>query len=278
MVQLLDPKQDIVFKLLFAHPDNGDLLRSMIAAVLRLPTPPESVVVLNPGLIGDLSTGKAIVLDVRAKLADGTLLDIEMETQPRPATPARFLYYWARLHASQLARGSDYQRLRRTISILWLDGLVPAVERQFHSTFHLREATTGALLSDQLELHLLALPNLSESSPATPLARWARFLLASDAPSLHALAAEDAIMSKAVQELERLSADPMTEEMMEGIRRAELYRKHEMWEAREEGREEGKEEGRDALIRSMLARGADVAQVAALTGLSEDVVRALATP
>ncbi len=270
-MQLLDPKNDVVFKLLFAHPDNEDLLRSMIAAVLRLPAPVESVVVLNPGLVGELGAGKAIVLDLRVRLADGTLLDIEMETQPRPVTPARFLYYWARLHASQLERGGDYRRLRRTVSILWLDGVLPAVGDQFHSTFHVREETDNTLFTDQLELHLLTLPNLREDAPTTPLVRWARFLLAGDVEKLHALAAEDATMSKAVNELERLSADPMTKEMIEGIRRAELFRQHEMWEAREEGREQASR----TIARALIANGMPAAQVADVTGLGEEAVRTL---
>jgi hypothetical protein len=35
----LDPKLDIVFKMLFGHPDNRDLLISLLSAVLR-PTSP----------------------------------------------------------------------------------------------------------------------------------------------------------------------------------------------------------------------------------------------
>ena len=46
---MLDPKIDVVFKLLLARPDNAELLSSMIEAVLDLPEPPADVTVLKIG-------------------------------------------------------------------------------------------------------------------------------------------------------------------------------------------------------------------------------------
>jgi predicted transposase/invertase (TIGR01784 family) len=65
MFTRLDPKQDIVFKILFSAPENRDLLISLLTAVLRPSSPIVSVQVLDPHLEKELVTDKGAVLDVR---------------------------------------------------------------------------------------------------------------------------------------------------------------------------------------------------------------------
>ncbi len=55
-MKLLDPKLDIVFKLLLQR--ELVLLRSMIETVVSLPAPIEDLVVLNPELPKDLASDK----------------------------------------------------------------------------------------------------------------------------------------------------------------------------------------------------------------------------
>jgi len=52
-------------------------------------------------------------LDVRVRLANGEQVDVEMQSQRRPAQRERTLYYWARMYAGQLRRGAPYTDLRR---------------------------------------------------------------------------------------------------------------------------------------------------------------------
>lgn len=270
---MLDPKRDIVFKLLLSAPGNEPLLAALIEAVVDLPAPIAGLTVLNPGVPRDLAAHKAIVLDVHVRCVDGTLLDIEMETHPRAVLPQRVLYYWSSLYAGQLQRGVAYEHLRRTIGIVWLDGTLPCFEGHFHSTFELTERWTHRRLTDQLELHFLALPSL-DTSPTSEVAarlqRWGRFFLAPDDRTIHALAAEDPIMSKAVTELERLSRDPEARMVIDTVERDRRFHEYEVRvgqeAARAEGREEGREEGRLELARALVARGLPLAEVAQLTG------------
>ncbi len=281
---MLDPKVDVVFKLLMARADNAPLLRSMIEAVVELPAPIEALTVLNPEIPRALAAHKTVVLDLHVRCADGTLLDVEMETQPRPVLPQRVLFYWSGLYGGQLARGENYQRLRRTISIAWLNGTLPVLDDRFHSTFHIREDETGRVLTDHLELHLLALPKLYGPQEVDPrLSRWARFFLAGDVESLHALAVEDRTMSKAVDELERLSRDPETQRMLENLERDRLFHGHELAVEREEGVEEGLgiglSRGRDQrsleIARNLLDAGVAPSEAARLTELSPEALAEL---
>lgn len=79
LVKLLDPKLDIVLKLLLQR--ELVLLRSMIETVVNLPAPIEDLVILNPELPKDLAGDKGIVLDVRVSLANRANVDIEMQSE-----------------------------------------------------------------------------------------------------------------------------------------------------------------------------------------------------
>lgn len=283
---MLDPKSDIVFKLLLARADNVGLLRSMVEAVLDLPAPLTEVVVLNPEVSREHASHKPIVLDLHVRCGDGTLLDIEMETYPRPVLADRVTYYATSLHSSQLVRGEDYRLLCPAVSIVWLNGTLKPLGDQFHSTFSLREDHTYAQLTSQVRLHFLALSQfLVDPRPVSPrLSRWARFFLASDAQALHALAVEDGTMKQAVSALERLSRDPEAVALVDTIERDRRFARHEraleLAEAqrvgREEGREEGRKEGREELARQLLAEGEPLERVARLTQLSMDQLADLA--
>lgn len=283
---MLDPKLDIVFKLLLSRPDNESLLREMIEAVVDLPAPIAGLTVLNPGIPRDLAVHKAIVLDLHVRCVDGTLLDIEMETQPRPVLPQRVLYYWASLYGGQLQRGHDYDRLRRTLSVVWLNGKLPVFGERFHSVFELAERHTRGRLTDHLELHFLALPSLwsSGASVSPRLGRWARFFLAPDEQTLHALAVEDPTMSKAVTELERLSHDPQARALIDTVERDRRFHEYEVRlgqeearaEGRVEGRVEGEQAGRLAVARELLSGGMSLDQVARVTGLTREALAAVA--
>ena len=180
---MLDPKNDVVFKLLLAREDNVSLLSAMIEAVLDLREPLAEVKVLNPEVPRDVADHKAIVLDLNVRCADGTHLDIEMETHPRPVLAERATYYLASLYSGQLVRGEDYEELRPVKSILWLNGTLRPLGDRFHSTFSLREDEDHTRLTEQLELHFLCLPKLAKERRRVSrrLARWAQFLLAPDA-------------------------------------------------------------------------------------------------
>lgn len=92
--KFLDPTLDVVFKLLLIG--NAELLRDMIEAVLDLQAPIQELEILNPEISEDVPGDKSVVLDVRARLSNGHLIDLEMQSSAPEGTRARFLYYWAK--------------------------------------------------------------------------------------------------------------------------------------------------------------------------------------
>lgn len=209
-VDLLDPKNDIVFKLLLT--EEPALLADMLEAILGRPV--RDVSILNPGLPGELPRDKQIVLDIRVLLDDGSRADVEMQIRLFAAFPSRLVDYGARDYGSQLRRGEGYEQLTPTVSIAWVvDPLFPELDR-LHAIFELRERHTNVLLSDQLQFHVLQLSMVSSEDRGSGYAdprveRWARFLMG-DAAELERLASEDPIMALAKEKLEKLSQDPDT--------------------------------------------------------------------
>ncbi|WP_295608452.1 PD-(D/E)XK nuclease family transposase, partial [uncultured Lamprocystis sp.] len=79
MCDLLDPKNDYVFKRLFA--DAPDLLVALINAVRRCAAPITHIAVKNPAIDAAELHGKYIILDLRAEDAAGRQCNIEMQVR-----------------------------------------------------------------------------------------------------------------------------------------------------------------------------------------------------
>jgi predicted transposase/invertase (TIGR01784 family) len=275
MNTLLDPTLDVVFKLLFADERNRELLSALLTAVLEPPAPITDVEVLNPETPRETVIEKGAVLDVRARLADGTQTHVEMQAAPHPGLRQRVLYYWARLYTSQLVRGDHYVELAPTVGVFLLS-FVELPTTRFHSVFRLMEAEEQVVLADDLVIHVLELPKRPRCAPAAGEAavlHWCRFFAAQSELELEQLATMDPNLRQAKNALERLSADPAAREL---ARERELA----VWnyerglrlarrEGRAEGREEGREEGERGLLRRLMLRKFGELPPAALARLEQ---------
>ena len=250
----LDPKLDVVFKLLFAHPASKSPLISLLTAVLQPAVEIVDVEVLNPDMPRQDAADKGIVLDLRVRLADGRLIDVEMQSQWRSGSRKRFLFYWAKGFITQLQRGDDYAKLEPVIVVVFTDYRELESER-LHSTFRLLEVTHHEELCDDMEIHFVELPNLKRSydqerAANRMLTGWSSFLAAKTDEEVEAAAMEDPMIDQAKEVLESLSEDPKVRELA-SWREAHLaldkmQREMERREALEEGREEGLKAGEKA--------------------------------
>jgi predicted transposase/invertase (TIGR01784 family) len=241
----LDPKIDIVFWMLFSAEQNRELLLSLLNAVLRPTKPIVSVELLHAQPERTDVTDKSIALDLRVRLDGGEQVDVEMQSQRRPAQPKRVLYYWSRLYAGQLPRGADYSALRRCAVVLITDYKELATAR-FHSVFEVRERHDAALLTDQLELHLVELPKLHDAldrNDEPSLTDWAKFLAARADKDLEALAMQNPVLKQAKDALDSLSADPRARAVAEMREMALISYNLHLSAAKEEGEAEGRAKG-----------------------------------
>ncbi|KAA6185101.1 Rpn family recombination-promoting nuclease/putative transposase [Thiohalocapsa marina] len=157
---LLDPKNDYVFKRLFG--EAPDLLVALIND-LRPDLPEiQSVEVLNPDIRPEELRGKYIILDVLARDAAGHGYNVEIQVRRYGAWHQRGLFYLARMLSQQLEAGEDYTALRAAVGIHLLDFDLfdhgPAQQAQAVWRFEMRDERQPAVtLGNVLQLNLIEL-------------------------------------------------------------------------------------------------------------------------
>jgi len=213
------------------------------------------VTLLNPDLPKDGFSDRGLVLDVLAKLADGRLIDVEMQMR-REEIVRRAVYSVSRLYRSQLEVGDDFKKLKPCIAIVFL-AYRRLPSQHFHSTYRLCDVLTGEELCDELEVHFVELSKLpqahtQEYAREGGLARWSSFLRNDDEELLQELEMIDPRIGKARELLRELSKDPEAQRMVQEREEAQLLYQMELDAAEERGKAEGKAE---ALLAVLAARG-----------------------
>jgi predicted transposase/invertase (TIGR01784 family) len=118
-----DPKVDYAFKHVFGREQSKPVLMSLIDAVLQ-PMPGQQIAsleLMNPFNDKEALDDKLSILDIKARDQSGRQFNVEMQMLASSDFRQRALYYWARLHQSQLHEGTGYEVLRPTIAICFVD-------------------------------------------------------------------------------------------------------------------------------------------------------------
>lgn len=270
MRNILSPKNDYVFKLLFTR--DTEILADLINRVLALPENERirSVEVRNPVVLAEDINKKFIILDIHAVDESGRQYDIEMQVRKRGAYPERALYYLCKIYAAQLSSGQDYGSLNPVVGIHFLDyELFPDYD-DFRFSFQLRDIRYPNLkLTDDFTLHVFELPGIEKAGKQKmyPGLEWLKFF-----NRIHEEEGENMkehyknpLIHRAYDVLKTLSAD-------EEIRhRAKMREQALVNEAifvageRKKGKEEGKRETAVALLKMGIAT---IDQIAEATKLS----------
>jgi predicted transposase/invertase (TIGR01784 family) len=247
-MDLLDPKLDVVFKMLFAAEENRDILRAFLEAVLKPEAPIREIEVLNPELPKDGADEKGLILDLRLRLASGEIVNVELQRVNRSTIFPRVLAYWSKCYVGQLGRGDDYHALLPVISILVADFVSFPWSSGYHHVFDLRERREQFPLLDHLRMHVLSLPrlpSLEDAAPGDDVVNWGRFFKSGSDPAvLERLAMRSPELEKARQALLALSGDPEARERAERRFMDRYFYELDLQEDREKARAEGLAEGR----------------------------------
>ncbi|MEK0189153.1 Rpn family recombination-promoting nuclease/putative transposase, partial [Microcoleus anatoxicus] len=105
----INPKTDYAFKKIFGSSESKDILISFLNAIIYDGNSTiQDLEIINPNLPPQVEGLKDSSLDVKAKLADGTLVIIEMQVLNVESFGQRILYNAAKTYASQLQKGQGY--------------------------------------------------------------------------------------------------------------------------------------------------------------------------
>lgn len=216
----LDPKNDVVFKMLFTTSEPA--LLGLLNAVLKPKRPFVKATVRNPDIPKHFPADKPIVLDILAEQDDGTLVDVEMQCRGHEALRERVIYYLADVYSGQLVAGDDYSQLAPAVSVLILDYREFDFPH-FHETFRLRGDLSEEVFSRHLEIHTLELPKVQKGADSEDdLVAWCRFFRSKDPLEVEQLAAQNPAIAMAERRLEELSLDPQARELARARHRQEM--------------------------------------------------------
>ncbi|MCY7383171.1 MAG: Rpn family recombination-promoting nuclease/putative transposase [Microcoleus sp. CAN_BIN18] len=176
----INPKTDYAFKKIFGSLDSKGILISFLNAMIYDGNPTiQDLEIINPNLPPKITGLKDTYLDVKARLADGTLVIIEMQVLNVESFGKRVLYNAAKTYASQLQKGEGYRMLQPVIALTLTDFEMFENSDRLISRFVYKEVTTNLKYPDNdLELVFIELPKFTkELSQLETLAdKWIYFM------------------------------------------------------------------------------------------------------
>ena len=296
--QLVNLRIDFAFKQLFGTNGSEDILIAFLNAMLQesLESPIASLQLEDPHLHREHANDKLSILDISATLDTETKVNVEIQLNNNHDMMKRSLYYWGKLYTSQLQKGMPYSALRKTITINLLNFIMFLDHKEFHTKGTLWNTQHQKLLSDDIEIHIVEIPKLTEQwheekvNPwKDPFARWLLLLSANEDEHLTKLLEDiamnrDPILQKAINKWERMSQDSSfrqaydarekvlmdeaakfahaeTEGMKRGMEKG-------LEKGIEKGRKEGVQQGKIQMIKSMYDLGIPLETIAKASKLS----------
>jgi predicted transposase/invertase (TIGR01784 family) len=271
---LLDPKNDFVFKRIFGSEENKDVLLAFLNLTFKEAGEPPltEIILMNPYTDKDSPRDKQSIFDIQAKTAEGKLINIEMQLFNRYDNEKRTLFYWSKQYASQLEEGQSYKLLKKCVTINILNFSILPNDR-YHNVFHLREDRSGISLSDDLEIHFLELSKLDKQliTAGGGLINWLLFLRSNNKENWEVLKLQEPELGKAMTVLEFLSQDAEARRLYE-MRQKALHDEASLVEG---AREEGEQKGKLEVAANMLSKGMDINLVTELTGIPMEDLKKL---
>lgn len=277
----ITPKNDIIFRKIFGMKGNEGILKDFLEGILDIKI--ESVELdLATELLPDFYEGKSSRLDVRAKLDDGTNINIEIQTKMEDYSDARDLMYWSKLYMSSIGKGEKYTDAKKTICIWILDGKVYDFNK-YHSEWVITEKELGATMYfKDFEIHVIELQKFRKLDIMKPERRdfWLWFIDHTRKELVEMACYSNEEVKKAKEQYDKITADKTLmsliiaaeiDEMDERTRIANAEEKG-LAKGMEKGMEKGRQETKYETAKKMLELGLDVEIIKQTTGLSEEEI------
>ena len=179
-MKFVSPKIDYAFKKIFGSQQSQDILISFLNAIIYGGKKNiQSLTIANPFNPGQLLSLKDTYLDIKAVLADGSIVVIEMQVARMAGFNKRVAYNLAKAYANQLETGEDYLLLNPAIAVTITDFIVFDNNEDIINKFVFQQETKKIkFLEKELQLFFVELPkfkkNLSELHSLSD--KWIYFL------------------------------------------------------------------------------------------------------
>ena len=238
---------DYIFKKIFAKKGNESILKDLLNSILQIKI--KSIeVIADTNLERQLESNKLGILDLKAKVDEDTIVNIEIQIINRYNMIERTLFYWSGLYYNVLQKGEDYKEIKKVIAINILD-YNEFDEGPYHEIAKLRREYLYKILTDKIEIHFIQIPKFKKQRKdmKTKLDMWMDFISQIDEKEVKNAMSKNKEIKKAQEEYEYLTGDE-EERRIAFLREKAIRDENSIFDAgkdigRREGKEEGKEEG-----------------------------------
>ena len=213
---------DYAFKRLLGSEENKPLLQDFLECILDL-TPQQvlDLEFMDKELTKEEFSDKTGILDVKLKLTDGTVIDIEIQASWNASFVKRTLFYWAKMYTADFKAGESYDKLHRCIAInIIADGF--RLNDAIHSEYLLQEKTAHTTLTDVLEVHFLdlqAAKRAKEEGNAKgergQLINWLRFIGVANKEERKMIATMSPVLQMLNEKIDVLTLSPTERKLYE---------------------------------------------------------------
>lgn len=281
-------KNDYLFKRLLGAEENKAILQNFLECVLNIPHKEiEEIELLDKELKKDLIDEKTGILDVKIRLKNKTIINIEIQNLWDESFVNRTLFYWAKIYIEEFRRGEDYSELRKCITInIVAKGF--DLNDKIHSKYLLKEEESSEKLTDIMELHFLNLEKAREEKDIDdPLVRWLLFIDSNSKEERCMLAENSPVLKILNEKVNILNLNPTEKKLYESrmMLKSDIVSisNSQFRKGKEEGREEGIKEGIEkgekkakvAMAKMMKENKYNVLEIIKLTGLNSKEIEKL---
>ena len=278
-LELLPLTDDYIFKRVFAYKGNESVLKDFLEALLKIEI--KGIKITNPEIIPYEKGEKRGLLDIKAEINDGTMLDVEMQMKNERNTDERATEYMGKMISEQLQVGEDYQNLKKSI-VIFITNYNFLKRNSYHSVGRMKFDKTledeyvnmgyekeDEVASKYIEVHYIELPKFKkkELSKFTKLDQW-MCIFTQNKEGIMLAEKENKEIKRAINTLDFLSKDPKERERHNSIIMAEYNRlvsEHNFFE-------DGKKEGKIEIAKKMLKEKVPIEMIEKFTELSKEEI------
>ena len=282
-LELLPLTDDYIFKRVFAYKGNESVLKDFLEALLKIEI--KGIKITNPEIIPYEKGEKRGLLDIKAEINDGTMLDVEMQMKNERNTEERATEYMGKMISEQLQVGEDYQNLKKSI-VIFITNYNFLKRNSYHSVGRMKFDKTiedeyvnmgydeeDEIASKYIEVHYIELPKFKkkELSKFTKLDQW-MCIFTQNKEGIMLAEKENKEIKRAINTLDFLSKDPKERERHNSIVMAEYNRLVSQQNFFEDGKDEGKKEEKIQIAKKLLKMNIPISQIIEATELTEEEI------
>ncbi len=216
-------------------------------------------------------------MDIKLRLKDETIINIEIQNRWRGDFPERSVYYWSKMYNESIKQGQDYTNLPKCITIN-LIGKGFNKNKRLHNKYFVMEKDTKEPLFSKLEIHIINLETaklLDESNytdiKTKRLLSWLKFIETDDGEVRKMLAQNSKPMKKANAAIEIMEMSPRDKWLYE----SRMKYQHDMASEKHEGYTEGVYQTKLETAKNLLDLGVAHEVIMQATGLKQDEINNL---